>query len=106
MRLSPSLRAIILALGLLEIAVAAPATQAAPVPVNQLVVSGNACGPAALLNAFRFGSENWRKAGAAVKGNNDRERILSVIRDIGMRPSKHLPSRARWSRRGVGVADL
>ncbi len=25
------------------------------VPVNQLTVAGNACGPAALLSAFRFG---------------------------------------------------
>jgi hypothetical protein len=75
-------------------------------PVNQLVVSGNACGPAALLNAFRFGNGHWQRASNAVTGNNDRERILTIIREIGMRPSRHVPGRPRWSRRGVGVADL
>jgi hypothetical protein len=93
-----------------------PSLQAAPplrevanpaaVPVNQLVVSGNACGPAALLNAFRFGNNNWRRASDAIAGENDRERVLTVIREIGMRPSKSVPGRPRWSRRGVNVADL
>ena len=78
----------------------------AAVPANQLSVSGNACGPTALLNAFRFGNKDWRRALDGVSGNNDRERILSIIREIGMRPSKHFPGRARWSRGGVSVADL
>jgi hypothetical protein len=89
---------------------AAPPLREAPnptaVPANQLAVSGNACGPAALLNAFRFGSPQWQRAADAVTGNNDRERIFTIIREIGMRPSKHLPGRPRWNRRGVGVADL
>ena len=76
------------------------------VPVNQLHVAGNACGPAALLNAFRFGNERWQRASNAVKGVSDRERILTVIREIGMRPSASVPGRPRWSRRGVNVADL
>jgi hypothetical protein len=82
----------------------APATDA--VAANQLLVSGNACGPAAMLNAFRFGASHWRRVADAVKGGNDRERILTIIREPGMRPSKHLPGRARWSRNGVGVSDL
>lgn len=89
---------------------AAPPLREAPnmaaVPANQLAVSGNACGPAALLNAFRFGSPQWQRAADAVTGNNDRERMFTIIREIGMRPSKHLPGRPRWNRRGVGVADL
>ena len=91
-------------------AMAAPPIREAPnptaVPVNQLVVAGNACGPAALLNAFRFGNPDWQRASNAVAGANDRERILTIIREIGMRPSKQTPGRARWSRRGVNVADL
>lgn len=75
-------------------------------PADQLVVSGNACGPTALLNAFRFGNKDWQRAAEGVDGKNDRERILRIIREIGMRPSKHLPGRARWSRSGVSVADL
>jgi len=89
---------------------AAPPLREAPnmaaAPVNQLAVAGNACGPAALLNAFRFGNEDWQRASDAVTGKNDSERIFTIIREIGMRPSKHLPGRPRWSRRGVGVADL
>ncbi len=77
-----------------------------PTPVNQLLVSGNACGPAALLNAFRFGNSDWQRASNSVTCTNDKELILKVIREIGMRPSKHIAGRPRWSRRGVSVADL
>ena len=73
---------------------------------NQLAVAGNACGPAALLNAFRFGNPKWQRASNAVAGGNDRERMLRMIREIGMRPSGHMTGRARWGRRGVSVADL
>jgi hypothetical protein len=76
------------------------------VPVNQLTVAGNACGPAALLNAFRFGNKDWQRAAVAITGKTDRERVLTVIREIGMRPSKSVPGRPRWSRRGVNVVDL
>jgi hypothetical protein len=81
-----------------------PATSA--VPANQLCAAGNACGPAALLNAFRFGTPHWQRVSDSLAGDDDRERILTIIREIGMRPSKHLPGRARWSRRGVGLSDL
>ena len=88
----------------------APAVRESPnpsaVPANQLVVSGNACGPASLLNAFRFGNSDWQRASAAIQGDNDRERILTIIREVGMRPSKHVPGRPRWSRRGISLADL
>lgn len=82
------------------------ASDPAVVPANQLSVSGNACGPTALLNAFRFGNKDWQRVLETIPGKNDRERILGIIRHIGMRPSKHLPGRARWSRGGVSVADL
>lgn len=82
------------------------AANPAAVPVNQLVVAGNACGPAALLNAFRFGNKDWQRASNAIAGKNDRDHVLTVIREVGMRPSKSVPGRPRWSRRGVNVADL
>ena len=91
-------------------AMAVPAAREAPnlsaAAANQLVVAGNACGPAALLNAFRCGNPAWQRAADAVGGANDKERILTIIREIGMRPSKQTPARPRWSRRGVSVADL
>jgi hypothetical protein len=82
------------------------AANMAAVPVNQLSVAGNACGPAALLNSFRFGNAGWQQVSASITGKNDRERVLTVIREIGMRPSKSVPGRPRWSRRGVNVSDL
>ncbi len=91
-------------------AMAAPLMREAPnlaaTPADQLRVAGNACGPAALLNAFRFGNEDWQRVSNAIAGDNDREQILRIIREIGMRPSKHVPGHPRWSRRGVSLADL
>lgn len=80
--------------------------QAAPEPANQLVVAGNACGPTALLNAFRFGNPAWQRAANAVAGDDDKQRITSIIRECGMRPSNHLTGRPRWSRKGVNLSDL
>ncbi len=75
-------------------------------PVNQLAIAGNACGPAALLAAFRFGNEDWQRVSNGIKGDTDKQRLSTIIREIAMRPSKHLTGRTRWSRSGVNVADL
>lgn len=91
-------------------ATAAPPIREAPNPTavvaNQLVVAGNACGPTALLNAFRFGNTSWQRASGALAGDNDKQRIYTIIRQYGMRPSKHINGRARWSKKGVNIADL
>lgn len=76
-------------------------------PLDQLVLAGgNACGPAALVNAFRFGNENWQRAASALPGATEKDRLWSVIRDHGLRPSAHLNGRMRWTKAGVNVADL
>lgn len=89
---------------------AAPDLREAPnpaaIPANQLVVSGNACGPTALLNAFRFGDASWQRASDALTGETDKQRIYTIIREYGMRPSAHLTGRPRWSKKGVNLADL
>jgi hypothetical protein len=82
------------------------APNAAAEPVNQLSIAGNACGPAALLSAYRFGNADWRKVADSVKGETDKQRLSTIIREVAMRPSKHLNRRARWSRAGVNIADL
>lgn len=91
-------------------AFAAPPMREAPnsqaVPANQLAVSGNACGPTALLNAFRFGSPAWQRASDAIAGETDKQRIYTVIRESGMRPSSSIKGRPRWSRKGVNLVDL
>jgi hypothetical protein len=75
-------------------------------PVNQLKISGNACGPAALLNAFGFGNKKWQEVGAAVPGKNDRSKLTYVIRGYGLKPSRHL-ERLRWTKsHGVNLLDL
>lgn len=86
--------------------VPALADSAAPVPANQLVVAGNACGPTALLNAFRFGNPDWQRASNAIAGDTDKQRIYTIIRESGMRPSNSIKGRPRWSRNGVNIADL
>lgn len=91
-------------------AAAAPAVREAPnpgaVPFDQLAVAGNACGPAALLNSFRFGDKNWQQAVAIAAGDTDKARLLSVIRTWGLRPSNSLAGRKRWSRHGINADDL
>lgn len=82
------------------------APNAAATPANQLVVSGNACGPTALLNAFRFGNPSWQRASGALTGDTDKQRISTIIRQFGLRPSNHIKGSPRWSKRGVNLADL
>lgn len=79
---------------------------AVPEPADQLAVAGNACGPTALLNAFRFGNSDWQRAATAITGATDKERIYTIIREYGMRPSRHIKGRPRWSRKGVNLADM
>lgn len=98
----------LLGIGLLNLA-AEPLREApnlAAKPANQLVVSGNACGPTALLNAFRFGNEDWQRPLTNIQGGTDKAQIYTIIRESGMRPSKYLDDRSRWSRKGVSIADL
>lgn len=75
-------------------------------PVNQLSISGNACGPAALLASFRSGNEAWQRASGALAGETDREQLRQWIRQHGMRPSATLKGRLRWSAKGINVEDL
>jgi len=84
---------------------AAPAVVDAP-PFNQLTVSGNACGPAALLNAFRHGNAGWRSLADTLPGDTDKGRLSYTIRAYGLRPSGQLRGRTRWSRAGINVTDL
>jgi hypothetical protein len=101
---------IIYAFAITLFANAAPVIQEAAnlsaIPANQLTVAGNACGPTALLNTFHFGNADWQRVYYRIKGTTDKERIYTIIREIGMRPSKHLAGRPRWSRKGVNIADL
>lgn len=109
LKLTPILRLASGIAGCLTLAVAQPLREApnsGAQPVNQLSIAGNACGPAAMLAAFRFGNESWQRAGDSIAGENDKQRLSYVIRKVAMRPSRHLGGRPRWSKSGVNVADL
>jgi hypothetical protein len=73
---------------------------------NQLEVSGNACGPAALLNSFRFGTARWQASLDRLPGDTDKQRLQHLIRSEGRKPSAQLAGRTRWSRAGINVVDL
>lgn len=74
--------------------------------MNQLSISGNACGPAALLASCRFGNESWQAAANSLAGSNDKERLTQWIKRFGLRPSATLKGRMRWSTSGINVEDL
>ena len=75
-------------------------------PANQLDISGNACGPAALLSSFRCGNAAWQKAAEALPGEDDRAQLRHWIRYHGLRPSETLKGRTRWTTAGINVEDL
>ena len=58
------------------------------------------------MNAFRYGNPDWQRASNAIAGDTDKQRIYSIIRESGMRPSHSIKGRPRWSRKGVNLADL
>lgn len=82
------------------------APNAAAGPVNQLEVSGNACGPAALLASLRNGSEDWQAVATKLPGESNRSKLLYIIRAHGLQPSESLSKRKRWSKDGINVEDL
>ncbi|MGJ8634210.1 MAG: hypothetical protein ACSHX7_09850 [Luteolibacter sp.] len=106
----PSSILLLLAAIILTVTACAPALYQAEnlqqKPFNQLDLAGNACGPAALLNSYRFGNPSWKKLSEEPPGLTDRERIRSIARGPAMRESSSLPGRARWSRNGINLLDL
>lgn len=82
------------------------APNAAATPVDQLAISGNACGPAALLASFRCGGPDWRRAAETLPGDGDRQQLGHWIRSHGLQPSSTLRGRKRWTSAGINVADL
>jgi hypothetical protein len=107
-RLRTELTAAVLA-GLLGICSAAEqrlAPHADAAPVNQLQISGNACGPAAIIASFRCGDNNWQQALTLLPADDDKQRMGLWIRHYGLQPSVSLHGRKRWTGAGINVDDL
>ena len=76
-------------------------------PTNQRRAYGNACGPAALLNAFHYGSEKWQRPYNAIPGDDSKSRIDYVISKWGLTQSKHIKGVQRWNQQqGINLVDL
>jgi len=83
------------------------APNGAAVPVNQLLASGNACGPASLLNSFQSGSERWQEIAQGIPGSSDKSRLIYVIRRYSVRESQHFIGKKRWTHTGgINLTDL
>lgn len=74
---------------------------------NQLLASGNACGPASLLNSFQNGSPKWQALVQTIPGETDKSRLIYVIRRYGLQESHHLKGKKRWTHQGgINLTDL
>lgn len=74
--------------------------------VDQRLIATNACGPTALLNSLRSGDAPCQSAAAAIPGASDTQKLRHLILHHGAKKSRHLPSRIRWSKRGINPVDL
>lgn len=75
--------------------------------IDQLILGGrNACGPAALINSLRTGSQRWRSATVHLNGKSEKARLWDLIRTHGLQPSNHLAGRLRWTKSGIILPDL
>lgn len=73
--------------------------------VSQKGISGNACGPASIVNALGSGSEEWNALLSPYSSR--RSAVLSIIRTYGGRPSVSFKKRNRWNKlMGMNLEDL
>lgn len=73
--------------------------------VSQKGISGNACGPASIVNALGSGSEPWNAALSPY--SSSRSAVLSIMRTYGGRPSVSFKKRNRWNKlMGMNLEDL
>ena len=75
-------------------------------PVNQLIIAGNACGPAALLTSLQCGDESWQAVSKIIPGSSDKSKLLYIIKAHGLQDSESLKGRKRWTRHGINADDL
>ena len=78
-------------------------------PTNQRRAYGNACGPAALLNAFHYGSEKWqRPIRCRTRRRQQNTHTTTWSPSGGLSQSKHIKGacNAGTQRQGINLVDL
>lgn len=75
--------------------------------VNQRLHSANACGPASLMNALKFGDSELNQVYKKLSGSNDSNKLHFLIeRHFRSRPSVVGKGLKRWGFQGVYVKDM
>ncbi|MFT5905006.1 MAG: hypothetical protein ACI9E1_000596 [Cryomorphaceae bacterium] len=75
--------------------------------INQISIQKNGCGPASLINAYRFGSPKWNAATNKIVGDTDKEQFDFIVRYYGRIFSSYSRASMRWdARSGINGLDL
>lgn len=76
--------------------------------LNQIWIQKNGCGPASLINAYRFGSPKWNTALDRLPGTSDKEKFNNLVNRYGTRVfSSHLQRQRRYDPKyGINILDL
>lgn len=88
--------------------VIAPNTEAKA--LNQINIQKNGCGPASLINAYRYGSPKWNTATQKIVGETDKEQFDFLVKYYGKIFSSYAHASMRYDARsginGLDLADL
>ncbi|MGJ8655075.1 MAG: hypothetical protein ACSHX6_01390 [Akkermansiaceae bacterium] len=75
--------------------------------LNQIYIQKNGCGPASLINAYRFGSAKWNAATQKIVGDTDKEQFDFLVRYYGKIFSRYARASMRYdARSGINGLDL
>lgn len=75
--------------------------------INQIPIEKNGCGPASLINAYRFGSPRWNAATDKIEGKTDKEKFEFMVKYYGRIFSSYARATQRWDdRSGINSLDL
>ncbi len=76
--------------------------------LNQIPIQRNGCGPASLINAYRFGSPKWNTALERLPGTTDEQRFNNLVNRYGTGVfSSHLRAQKRYDPKlGINIIDL
>jgi hypothetical protein len=74
--------------------------------VSQALYSENACVPASVLNALRFGPPSFRKAFDTIPGEGEKDKLTHLVKTYGVKPSVVEPGPAYDESSGIKAEDI